>query len=85
MMDSWGMRSLIPTFPEYVCGDADGNGIVTISDVVYLINYIFVGGPAPDPEIAGDVDCNGILTISDAVYTINYIFGGGPAPCAACK
>ena len=28
-----------------VCGDADGNSIVTISDAVHLINYIFGGGP----------------------------------------
>ncbi len=69
---------------EYVCGDADGNGIITISDAVFLITYIFGGGPAPDPIVAGDTDCNGIVTISDAVYLITFIFGGGPAPCAAC-
>ncbi len=69
---------------QYLCGDADGTGIVTISDAVYMINYIFGGGPAPDPLESGDADCNGIVTISDAVYLINYIFGGGPVPCAGC-
>ncbi|MGB5105807.1 MAG: M28 family peptidase [Candidatus Zixiibacteriota bacterium] len=73
-----------PPPPTYVCGDADNNDIVTISDAVYLINYIFAGGPAPDPLEAGDVDCNIILTISDAVYLINYIFSGGPQPCNSC-
>ncbi len=72
------------TEASYVCGDADASGVVTISDVVYLINYIFAGGPAPNPLLAGDVDCNAIVTISDAVYLINYIFAGGPVPCAAC-
>jgi hypothetical protein len=64
-------------------GDADGNGMITISDAVYLINYIFAGGPAPTPYplCSGDADCNCIVTISDAVYLINYIFGGGAAPC----
>jgi PKD repeat protein len=71
--------------PPYLCGDADANGFVNISDAVYLINYIFAGGPAPNPLEAGDVDCNGFVNISDAVYLINYIFAGGPAPCAACK
>ena len=66
--------------PVGVDGDADGNGIITISDAVYLINYIFAGGPAPSPLSKGDADCNGIITISDAVYLINYIFAGGPAP-----
>ena len=59
-------------------GDADGNLIITISDAVYIINYIFSGGPTP---CNGDADCNCIITISDAVYLINYIFSGGPAPC----
>ena len=66
------------------CGDADFNGIVTISDAVYLINYIFSSGPAPNPLLSGDADCNGIVTNSDPVYLINFIFSGGPAPCAAC-
>lgn len=66
------------------CGDADANGIVNISDAVYLINYIFAGGPAPIPLDMGDVDCNGHVTISDIVYMVNYIFKGGPAPCQFC-
>lgn len=70
--------------PPYVCGDADGNQIVNISDAVSLINYIFGSGSAPVPYIAGDVDCNTIVNISDAVYLISYIFGGGTAPCEAC-
>lgn len=69
----------------FLCGDADANLVVTISDAVYLISYIFTGGPAPVPVGAGDADCNGIVTVSDAVYLIAYIFTGGPAPCASCK
>lgn len=68
----------------YVCGDADGSGAVTISDAVLLINYIFAGGPAPNPLLSGDADCSGSVTISDAVYLINYIFAGGAVPCASC-
>ncbi len=70
--------------PLYVCGDADGSGIVSISDAVYLINYIFAGGPTPDPLAAADADCSGVVSISDAVFLINYIFAGGPVPCASC-
>jgi hypothetical protein len=62
-------------------GDADGNCIVNISDAVYLIAYIFGGGPEPLPYEAGDVNCECIVNISDVVYLIAYIFGGGPAPC----
>ncbi len=62
------------------CGDADGSGAISISDAVYLINYIFAGGAAPDPLCEGDADGSGAISISDAVYLINYIFAGGPAP-----
>ncbi len=68
----------------YVCGDADATGAVNVSDVVYLINFIFAGGNAPQPLASGDADCSGFITISDAVYLIGFIFSGGPAPCATC-
>lgn len=71
--------------PEYVCGDADGSQAISISDAVYLINYIFAGGPPPNPVLAGDADCSHAVSISDAVYLINYIFAGGQTPCANCK
>ena len=48
---------------------------------MYLINYIFNGGPAPVSLAAGDANCTGTITISDAVYLIQFIFAGGPAPC----
>jgi len=76
--------SVTVTDPTSICGDADGSFSVDISDAVYLIAYIFGGGPAPSPLLSGDPDCSGSVDISDAVYLIAYIFGGGPAPCAAC-
>lgn len=68
----------------FVAGDADGNASVTISDVVYLVNYVFGGGTAPSPIEVGDTNCDGGLSISDAVYLISFIFSGGAAPCSGC-
>ena len=61
--------------------DPNGDRLLSISDVVFMVNFIFANGPEPIgcPQ-NGDADGNGILTISDAVYLINYIFSGGPAP-----
>ncbi len=70
--------------PSFICGDADGSGAISIGDAVYIINYIFGGGSAPDPLEAADADCSGAISIGDAVHLINFIFGGGPAPCATC-
>ncbi len=63
-----------------VCGDADSDGLISVSDVVFLITYIFGGGPAPSTLREGDPNNDGVTSVSDAVYLITYIFGGGPAP-----
>jgi DNA-binding beta-propeller fold protein YncE len=64
-----------------VVGDADGSGEVDISDAVFLINYIFAGGPPPVTMSAADINCDAAIDIGDAVFAIQYIFAGGPAPC----
>ncbi|MFH2056512.1 MAG: C25 family cysteine peptidase [bacterium] len=67
---------------SWIPGDADFDGIVNITDAVYLINFIFSEGPAPVPVVeAGDANCDGASNITDAVLIIDYIFNDGPAPC----
>ena len=64
-------------------GDANGDATIDISDVVYLISFIFSGGSAPTPYAicSGDANCDCMVDISDVVYLISYIFSGGSAPC----
>jgi hypothetical protein len=69
---------------QYVCGDASGDDAVNIGDAVHIINYIFKGGPAPDPLCSGDADGDDAVNIGDAVHLINYIFKGGPPPVEPC-
>jgi hypothetical protein len=77
-------RNLILDFTlepgPFIRGDANHDGMVNVTDVVYLINYLFIGGPLPVPYSAGDVDGNTLLNVSDVVYLINYLFVGGPPP-----
>jgi bacillopeptidase F len=61
-------------------GDADRNGTIEIADMVFLINYLFLNGPAPSPLLAGDANCDGEVNIEDVVYLANYLFVGGPQP-----
>ena len=65
---------------SYVCGDANSSGSVDIDDAVYLINYIFSGGPEPAPYESGDADTSGQVDIDDVVFLVNYIFAGGHEP-----
>ncbi len=64
----------------FMRGDANADGVINAADVVYLINYLFISGPAPDPLAAGDVNCNGTINAADVVYLINYLFISGPPP-----
>jgi hypothetical protein len=67
---------------EYMCGDINSDGIfVDISDQVYLVDYMFTGGPPPFPIEAGDVDCNGQIDISDLLIVVDFLFNSGPYPC----
>lgn len=61
-------------------GDATGDGIIDIGDVVYLIGYLYRGGPAPDPSWTGDCNCDEVVDIGDVVYLINYLYRNGDPP-----
>jgi hypothetical protein len=63
-------------------GDVNGDGIINIGDVVYLVSYLYKGGPAPDPEWVGDANSDGIVNIGDVVYLVSYLYKGGPPPCS---
>ncbi|MDP3025475.1 MAG: dockerin type I repeat-containing protein [candidate division Zixibacteria bacterium] len=63
-----------------ISGDANGDGVINSADISYLINYLFVNGPAPQPWQAGDANCDGTINSADVAYLINYLFVGGPPP-----
>ena len=63
----------------YIPGDANGDGQVTITDAVAIVNYILGNASADfNPEAAnvnGDYDDEGKpnITITDAVAVVNII------------
>lgn len=69
----------------YVCGNIDGDieGAVDISDLIYLSDYMFQYGPAPNPLAAADCNGDGGLDISDLIWLVEFMFLDGPAPQCA--
>ena len=64
----------------YLCGDADGTRKINLTDIIYLVNYLFKGGPKPYPLESGDASGDGKINLTDIIYLVNYLFKGGPAP-----
>jgi len=61
-------------------GDFNGDGSINVADVVFLINYLYTSGPAPDPLELGDVNRDDEVNIRDVIFLINYLFKNGPPP-----
>ncbi len=63
------------------CGDANNDGRINISDVIFLINYLYREGASPEIFGNADVVCDGELSLPDVVALINLIFKKGWLNC----
>ncbi len=55
-----------------------------VTDAVFLVNYIFKGGPSPSCEDEADVVIDNMINVADLTYLVNALFKGGP-PVPACQ
>lgn len=64
-----------------VAGDANHDGVFSILDVTYLVDY-FIRKTGPPPDCLGEGDANGDCSFAedDLDYMIASIFTGGPDP-----
>jgi hypothetical protein len=68
---------------DFVRGDADQSGRVTITDAVHVFRSQF--DPLPGTaacDDALDVDDNGVVERTDGVFLVMYLFLDGPTPAA---
>ena len=72
----------IPQRVEFIRGDADSDGTLNLTDAVFALSFLFLGGTVPICEDAADVDDLGSVELTDAVYLLNHLFLGGAAPPA---
>jgi hypothetical protein len=63
------------------CGDVNYSGQVELGDIVYLISYLYKGGPLPpNPIERADVNNSCAVELGDVVYLLNYLYKNGPRP-----
>lgn len=81
----WGNRLAFAEAGLFLRGNADGSALppldpqaaIDISDPIYLLNYLFSGGPEPPCRDAADATDDGALDISDAIRILSHLFIGG--------
>jgi hypothetical protein len=62
-----------------VRGEVNGDGVINIFDITYLIDYLYRDGPMPN-LYAADVNADGDVNIFDVTYLITYLYLEGPPP-----
>ena len=60
--------------------DCNTDGRVNIADAQCLLNWLFLGGPAPGCRDAMNFNGDSRLNIADGIAGLNYLFLGGPPP-----
>ena len=62
------------TMIGHTTGDLDGDGEVTVSDLTWMVAYLFTGG-RPPVVMAADVDHDGEVSVADLTALIYILFG----------
>jgi hypothetical protein len=73
--------------PRFLRGDCQNDGVMDLTDAVFLLAYLFQGGQAVPCESACDSNDDGTMDISDAVGILGFLFlgeGDLPPPSRTC-
>jgi hypothetical protein len=73
-------------------GDVNGDGLMDVSDPVFLLNFMYLGGTepallgcAPFNQVEnGDIDGSGQYEITDPIRLLSFLYLGGPPPVEGC-
>lgn len=75
----WYRNPLEPV--EFIRGDVQVDGAITITDAFALLAGLFSGTPWPIPCLdRADIDDSGAIDLADAVSLLLYLFDDGPPP-----
>lgn len=66
--------------PKFMRGDSNGDQKIDVSDVIFSLQFLFLGQNNLRCEDAADINDNGKIDLSDAIYILNFLFKGGDPP-----
>ncbi len=62
-------------------GDLNLDGVLTMADVVLMLNLVFNGELPPAAPTAADLNCNGSLSAADVVTLLYMLYASASPPC----
>ncbi len=68
------------TYCGHTAGDLNLDGQIDIADLVFMVEFMFADGPAPEVLLTADINADGAVDISDLVAFVDYMFNGGEPP-----
>ena len=63
-----------PPAPQFRRGDANSDGIVDISDPIFILRYLFQSSEPPKCMDAADANDDGVVDISDSIKILLYLY-----------
>ena len=72
-----GSTTILICPTQFRRGDANSDRLVDISDPIFTLSYLFLGGQAPACLEAGNANDDALLDLSDPVYLLESLFLGG--------
>jgi hypothetical protein len=79
-VDNFVLRDVTPGGMRFHRGDPNDDGTMNITDGIYVLNFLFLGGIDPPCREAADANDDGTVNITDGIYLLNFLFLGGPEP-----
>ncbi len=72
----WGMVSPLKALIAMSRGDVNNDREITVSDLTYLVDWIYKGGPEPIPhEWRADVNCDAARDVTDVTFLVDVLWG----------
>lgn len=68
-----------------VRGDFNADDVLTSSDLIAAVSYVFKSGPAPDRFARADADGDCDVSSSDIIFWVNRIFTNDPEAELPCQ
>ena len=61
-------------------GDPNEDGVLDISDPVFILLYLFTGRAQPGCVRRADANDDDVVSLSDSIHLLTYLFLDGPRP-----